>query len=51
MYALSAGTSFIPNGKVGIGFHEMWIVSGLLIGNQPYAEYFSTPQELKVLKN
>ena len=44
------GTFFTPIGEMGFTFHELYEVSGLVIGDAPYEEYVPTTEELHLLK-
>jgi len=41
---------FTPIGKMGLALHEMYRVSGLMIGDAPYEEYIPSTEELYLLK-
>ena len=43
-------TFFTPIGKMGLALHEMYKVSGLVIGDAPYEEYVPLTEELHLLK-
>ena len=45
-----AGTFFTPVGEMGLALHELYEVSGLVIGDAPYEEYVPTSEELHLLK-
>ena len=39
------GTFFTPIGEMGLALHELYEVSGLVIGDAPYEEYVPTIDE------
>ena len=39
-----------PLGEMGLALHEMYEVSGLVIGDAPYEEYVLTSEELHLLR-
>ena len=41
------GTFFTPVGEIGLALHELYEVSGLVIGDAPYEEYVPTTEEVK----
>ena len=41
---------FTPIGKMGLTLHEMYEVSGLVIGDAPFEEYVPSTEELHLLK-
>ena len=43
-------TFFTPVRKMGLALHEMYEVSGLMIGDTPYEEYVQSTEELHLLK-
>ena len=43
-------TLFTPIGEIGLALHEMYEVSGLIIGDAPYEEYVPSTEELHLLK-
>ena len=43
-------TFFTPIGEMELAFHEMYEVSGLMIGDAPYEEYVLSTEELHLLK-
>ena len=43
-------TFFTPLGEIGLTLHEMYEVSGLVIGDAPYEEYVPSTEELYLLK-
>ena len=43
-------TFFTPIGEMGLALHEMYEVSGLMIGDAPYEEYVLLTEELNLLK-
>lgn len=49
LYSPATGILFTVDGEIELALHEMWQVSGLLIGDVPYEEYFSDSEELKIL--
>jgi len=44
LYCLASGTFFIPVDNLGLALHEMWDVSNLPMGYQPYDECFVGPK-------
>ena len=46
MYCLASGMFFTPIGELGMALHEMWEVSNLPMGSQPYEEYFPCAEDL-----
>ena len=44
------GTFFTPVGEMGRALHELYEVSGMVIGDAPYEEYVLTTEELHILK-
>jgi len=50
LYCPGIGTFFTPVGELGMGLHEMWEVSALLMGFLPYEEYFPCEAELALLE-
>ena len=44
------GTFFTPIREMGFALHELYEVSGLVMGDAPYEEYVSTSEELHILK-
>ena len=49
-YNLETCTFFTPIRKIGLTLHEMYEVSGLMIGDAPYEEYVPSTEELHLLK-
>ena len=49
-YNLWTRTFFTPVEKMGLALHEMYVVSGLVIGDAPYKEYVPSTEELHLLK-
>ena len=49
-YNLEICTFFIPIGEMGLALHEMYEVSGLMIGDAPYEEYIPSKEKLHLLK-
>ena len=49
-YYLETCTFFTPIGEIGLALHEMFEVSGLMIGDTPYEEYVPSTEELHLLK-
>ena len=45
-----AGTFFTLVGEMRLALHELYEVSGLVIGDAPYEEYVPTTEELHLLK-
>ena len=43
-------TFFTPIGEIGLALHEMYEVSGLMIGDAPYEEYVPSTEEQHLLK-
>jgi len=43
-------TFFTPIGEMGLALHEMYEVSGMVIGDAPYEEYIPSTEELHLLK-
>jgi len=43
-------TFFTPLGEIGLAFHVMYEVWGLMIVDAPYEEYVPLPEELHLLK-
>ena len=43
-------TFFTPVGEMGLALHQLYKVSGLVIGDAPYEEYIMTTEELHLLK-
>jgi len=43
-------TFFTPIREMGLAFHEMYEVSGLMIGDAPYEEYVMSTEKLHLLK-
>ena len=41
---------FTPSGELGFALHEMYEVSGLLMGDRPYEEYTPGTEDLYILK-
>ena len=41
---------FTPIGEMGLALHEMYEVSGMMIGDAPYEEYIPSTEELYLLK-
>jgi len=44
------GTFFTLVGEMGLALHELYEVSGLVIGDPPYEEYVPTTEELHLLR-
>ena len=44
------GIFFTPAGEMGLALHELYEVSGLVIGDAPYEEYVPTSEELHLLR-
>jgi len=44
------GKFFTPVGEMRLALHELYEVSGLVIGDTPYEEYITTIEELHLLK-
>ena len=44
------GTFFTPVGEMRLALHELYEVSGLVIGDAPHEEYVPTSEELHLLK-
>jgi len=44
------GTFFTPDGEIGLALHELYKVSGLVMGDAPYEEYVPTSEELHLLR-
>ena len=44
------GTFFTPVGEMGLALHELYEVSGLVMGDAPYEVYVPTSEELHLLK-
>ena len=44
------GTFFTPVEEMGLALHELYEVSGLVMGDAPYEEYVPTSKELHLLK-
>ena len=44
------GTFFTPVGEMVLTLHELYEVSGLVMGDAPYEEYVPTSEELHLLK-
>ena len=44
------GTFFTPVGEMGLALHELYEVSGLVMGDAPYEEYVPTSEEFHLLK-
>jgi len=44
------GTFFTPVGEMGLALHELYEVSGLVMGDAPYKEYVPTFEELHLLR-
>ena len=49
-YSPKTCTFFTPIGKIGLALHEMYEVSGLMIGDAPYEEYVPSIEKLYLLK-
>jgi len=49
-YNLEACTFLTPIGEIGLVFHEMYELSGLMIGDAPYEEYVPSTEELHLPK-
>jgi len=49
-YNLETCTFFTPIGKIGFALHEMYEVSGLMIGDVPCEKYVLSTEELHLLK-
>ena len=49
-YNLWTCTFFTPVGEIGLTLHDLYEVSGLIIGDAPYEEYIPTTKELHLLK-
>ena len=43
-------TFYTPVGEIGFALHELYEVSGLVVGDVPYEEYVPTTEELHLLK-
>jgi len=43
-------TFFTPVGEMGLTLHELYEISGLVMGDAPYEEYVPTSEELHLLK-
>jgi len=43
-------TFFTPIREMGFALHEMYEISGLVMGDAPYEEYVPSTEELHVLK-
>ena len=41
---------FTPIGEIGLVLHEMYEVSGLVIGDAPYEEYVLSTEKLYLVK-
>ena len=48
-YNLETCTFFTPIGEMVLALHEMYEVSGLVIGDVPYEEYVPSIEELHLL--
>jgi len=44
------GTFFTPVEEMGLALHELYEVSGLVMGDTPYEEYVPTFEELHLLR-
>jgi len=44
------GTFFTPVRETGLALHELYEISGLVIGDAPYEEFVPTTEELHLLK-
>jgi len=44
------GTFFTPTREMELTLHELYEVSGLVMGDTPYEEYISTSEELHLLR-
>jgi len=51
LYNRDKCTFLTPSGELGFAFHEIYKVSGLLMGEMPYEEYIPGTEELHVPKN
>ena len=49
-YNLEICTFFTPDEERGFALHEIYEVSGLVMGDIPYKEYISSTEELHLLK-
>jgi len=49
-YNSLTGTFFAPVGEMGLALHELYEVSGLIMGDAPYEEYVSTSEKLHLLR-
>jgi len=49
-YNTETCTFFTPIGEMKLVLHEMYEVSGLMIGDAPYEEYVSSTEDLHLLK-
>ena len=49
-YNPSTCTFFTPSGELGFALHEMYEVSGLMMGNRPYEEYTPGTKELHIIR-
>jgi hypothetical protein len=50
LYNSSTCTFFTPSGELGFTLHEMYEVSGLMMGDRPYEEYTPGTEELHIMK-
>jgi len=49
-YSSLTGTFFTPVGEMGLALHELYELSGLVIGDAPYEEYVLTSEEFHLLR-
>ena len=49
-YSPETSTFFTPIREMGLALHEMYEVSGLVIGDAPYKEYVPSTEKLHLLK-